>query len=217
MNKYKTEQEYFWAGAFGDEYVERNRSARLLASNIVFFSKIISQTAGVQSLIEFGANIGMNLHAFRALLPDGDLSAVEINERAVKELKKIDKLTVYPQSMFDFVPHRTWDMVVIKGVLIHINPDMLDYVYKLLYDSSGKYVCIAEYYNPTPVEVVYRGHTGVLFKRDFAGDMLNKFPDLKLVDYGFSYHRDNNFPQDDITWFLMEKNHQPTVHMNIEN
>jgi spore coat polysaccharide biosynthesis protein SpsF len=25
------------------------------------------------------------------------------------------------------------------------------------------------------------------------------------VDYGFAYRRDPNFPQDDITWFLLEK------------
>lgn len=31
------------------------------------------------------------------------------------------------------------------------------------------------------------------------------FPDCKLEDYGFVYHRDNNFPLDDITWFLMKK------------
>ena len=29
--------------------------------------------------------------------------------------------------------------------------------------------------------------------------------DLTLLDYGFLYHRDNNFPQDDISWFLIEK------------
>ena len=28
---------------------------------------------------------------------------------------------------------------------------------------------------------------------------------LKLIDYGFIYHRDNSFPKDDITWFLLEK------------
>ena len=28
---------------------------------------------------------------------------------------------------------------------------------------------------------------------------------LPLIDYGFSYHRDPVFPQDDITWFLMER------------
>ena len=34
--------------------------------------------------------------------------------------------------------------------------------------------------------------------------MINRFPDLYLVDYGFVYHRDNNFKQDDITWFLLK-------------
>jgi hypothetical protein len=28
---------------------------------------------------------------------------------------------------------------------------------------------------------------------------------LKLIDYGFCYHRDPQEPLDDITWFLLEK------------
>jgi spore coat polysaccharide biosynthesis protein SpsF len=64
---------------------------------------------------------------------------------------------------------------------------------------------VCEYYNPTPVEVTYRGHEQALFKRDFAGEMLDAFPELTLVDYGFTYHRDPKFPLDDSTWFLMEK------------
>lgn len=89
--------------------------------------------------------------------------------------------------------------------MIHINPEKLDTVYEMLYKYSKKYVMICEYYNPTPVEVNYRGNEGKLFKRDFAGEILDKFPDLKLIDYGFVYHRDANFPQDDTNWFLMEK------------
>jgi spore coat polysaccharide biosynthesis protein SpsF len=38
-----------------------------------------------------------------------------------------------------------------------------------------------------------------------AGEMMERYPDLALVDYGFLYHKDPVFPQDDITWFLMEK------------
>ena len=34
---------------------------------------------------------------------------------------------------------------------------------------------------------------------------MDKYPDLKLVDYGFRYHRDNMFPMDDSTWFILEK------------
>ena len=35
--------------------------------------------------------------------------------------------------------------------------------------------------------------------------ILDIYPDLSLVDYGFSYHKDVSFQQDDITWFLMKK------------
>ena len=71
--------------------------------------------------------------------------------------------------------------------------------------TSNRYICIAEYYNPTPVEINYRGHQGKLFKRDFAGEILDKFHDLQLLYYGFIYHRDHQFPQDDVNWFLLEK------------
>ena len=53
--------------------------------------------------------------------------------------------------------------------------------------------------------IEYRGHKDRLFKRDFAGEFLKKYSDTKLIDYGFLYHLDSNFPQDDETWFLIEK------------
>jgi spore coat polysaccharide biosynthesis protein SpsF len=56
-----------------------------------------------------------------------------------------------------------------------------------------------------PVSVDYRGHAQRLYKRDFAGEMMERYPFLELLDYGFVYRRDRAFPQDDITWFLMEK------------
>ncbi len=85
---YKTEQETFWAGEFGDEYIDRNRGDKLTAANTALFSKIISRTAGVESVIEFGANIDLNLIAIRRLLPDVELTAIEINKKATEQLKK---------------------------------------------------------------------------------------------------------------------------------
>ncbi len=202
---YRTEQENFWAGEFGDDYIDRNNQHALLTSNTALFSKIFSQTHAVSSVIEFGANIGLNLQAIRQLLPNIKLSAVEINSKAVKHLEKIDAINIHNKSIFDYKPENTYDLVLIKGVLIHIKPSELDNAYELLYQASNKYICIAEYYNPSPIEIQYRGHSEKLFKRDFAGEIMDKFPDIKLVDYGFVYHRDNNFPQDDVTWFLFEK------------
>ena len=60
---FSTAQEEFWAGSFGSEYISRNRGEGLLASNVYFFSNALKSTQGVESCLEFGANIGMNLIA----------------------------------------------------------------------------------------------------------------------------------------------------------
>ena len=104
-----------------------------------------------------------------------------------------------------FTVKKKFDLVLIKGVLIHVNPKELKKVYKKLYDTTKKYLLIVEYYNPDPISVKYRGHSEKLFKRDFAGEIIKSYPKIKLVDYGFVYKGDKNFPQDDLTWFLMEK------------
>ena len=62
---FQTEQEEFWAGDFGTEYIKRNQGEALLASNLNFFSKSLSQVRDFNSCIEFGANIGMNLKALK--------------------------------------------------------------------------------------------------------------------------------------------------------
>ncbi len=204
-DEFKTAQEGFWAGEFGNEYSERNIGKNWVASNTAVFAKILARTRGVQSVIEFGANIGLNLRAINNLIAEPDFAAVEINRAAAAELQQWGKAEVIESSILDFSPTRKWDMALIKGVLIHINPNELPAVYDKLYASSGKYICIVEYYNPTPVALPYRGHQDRLFKRDFAGEVLDRFSDLQLVDYGFCYHRDTNYPQDDVTWFLLEK------------
>lgn len=206
MNSFSTPQEQFWAGQFGDDYTDRNTGARWVASNLALFRRILAATVGVRSVIEFGANRGLNLLALRQLLPDARLSAVEINAKAVDALRQFSWLEVTHASLLDFKPPAQSDLVLVKGVLIHLNPDVLPGVYELLHAASSRYVCIVEYYNPSPVTIPYRGHTDRLFKRDFAGEVLARYTNLKLLDYGFVYHGDPNFPQDDLTWFLLEKN-----------
>lgn len=207
--QFLTEQEAFWAGEFGNEYIARNsyEDRSIIAGNIALFSAVLRRCSGVKSVMEFGSNIGLNLAAIRTLLPGLEqVEAVEINHKAAEILRNAQKdVTVYEQSILDFVPKQPYDFVLIKGVLIHSNPDMLQQIYEVLQRSAGKYLCICEYYNPSPVEIPYRGNTGKLFKRDFAGEFLDLYPEFSLVDYGFTYHRDNQFPQDDITWFLLQR------------
>ena len=205
MNQYSTDQEAFWAGKFGREYSERNAGRQRIESNASMFREILSHTDNVKSIIEYGANIGLNLQAIQTLSADYQLSAVEINEQAYQKLAEIKGVQAYHQSLLDFRTTQKWDLCFTKGVLIHINPERLAQAYELLYSSSNRYICIAEYYNPEPVSVSYRGNNEVLFKRDFAGELMDRFNTLGLVKYGFIYHRDPAFPQDDISWFLLEK------------
>ncbi|HYO17483.1 MAG TPA: pseudaminic acid biosynthesis-associated methylase [Dermatophilaceae bacterium] len=201
----RTPQEQLWAGEFGNDYIVRNRDGALLGSNRALFDKVLSHTQGVSSAIEFGANIGNNLRALRTLLPEIELHSVEINATAAAEIQAWGGATVEVASLLDYVPPRQWDLSFTKGVLIHLPPQALPDIYDKLVAASSRYVMVCEYYNPSPVEVSYRGHEHALFKRDFAGEILDAHPELRLVDYGFTYHRDPRHPLDDSTWFLMEK------------
>jgi pseudaminic acid biosynthesis-associated methylase len=190
---FKTEQEAFWASEFRDDYTKRNRGEALVASNLALFARALRRAHGLNSCIEFGANVGLNLKALKLLFPGQEQHAVEINPNAATELGLV------------IPPARLWDLVLTKGVLIHINPQELPSVYDKLVAACGRYLLVCEYYNPSPVAISYRGHADRLFKRDFAGEILERHPRMQLVDYGFVYRRDCNFPQDDTTWFLLDK------------
>ena len=75
MTSFSTEQEAFWAGEFGDEYSDRNIGAGWIAANTSLFAKVLDRTRGVKSVVEFGANIGLNLRAIDTLIALGRLPA----------------------------------------------------------------------------------------------------------------------------------------------
>lgn len=197
-----SQAEQFWAGEFGDEYAER--SPGNVQANTAFFARVLERARGVESVLELGAGVGNNLRAIRRLMPGlYPVDAVEVNESACKKLEPVvDQL--FRCSLLELARMRAYDLTFTKGVLIHIPPERLFKAYAALWQYSRRYILVAEYYNQTTVELDYRGHKGRLWKRDFAGEILSIYGDLRLVDYGFVYHRDV-FPQDDLTWFLMEK------------
>jgi pseudaminic acid biosynthesis-associated methylase len=205
VSEYASEHERFWSGQFGDEYSARNTGAEVVAGNLAVFSRVLSRAERITSVLELGANIGLNLRALHQLLPAAELCGVEINPVAAQELRVWGGCEVHEGSILDYSPGRTWGLTFCKGVLIHIPPADLPAAFQRLHDCSSRYVLVAEYYNPSPVAIPYRGHDDRLFKRDFAGELMDRYDDLRLVDYGFVYHRDPVFPLDDITWFLLEK------------
>jgi len=201
---YTTEQEKFWAGEFGVSYIDRNNSEQLLYSKVSMWARMLQSANNIHSVRELGCNIGLNLVALKRLQPSLNLCGYEINEEAVRQAAEFNVAEIKHGSILEEINEVKVDLTFTTTVLIHINPNYLDNVYSNLVNGSNRYVLIAEYYNPIPTQINYRGHEDRLFKRDFAGDLIDNYG-LKLVDYGFVYKRDNWAPQDDISWFLLEK------------
>lgn len=200
------EQEIFWKNEFGDEYTDRNNeNIEKIENNINFFSKILKNIS-ISNIFEIGCNRGLNLEAINIINEKIELNGIEINEKAYKMLleKKLCS-QLFNNSVYNLQIKNKYDLVFTKGVLIHINPEKLQDVYEKMYTLSNKYILVAEYYSRDVREINYRGNTNKLYKRDFCGEIMDKYKDLKLIDYGFVYYRDSNYPLDDITWFLLEK------------
>lgn len=205
MQRYRSEQEEFWAGEFGDEYTARNTTRAVQEARDILLSRALKSVEKFETAIEFGANAGLNLLAIKKLFPRTSLTAIEINSTAIPKLRTIEGVKVIQGSILDKQVNDSYDLSLIIGVLIHIDPEFLPRVYQHIYAASSRYILIGEYYSSQPTMVSYQGHENRLFKRDFAGELLDKYEDLSLVDYGFCYHRDPRIALDDITWFLLEK------------
>ena len=67
-------------------------------------------------MIEFGANVGMNLKAIQLLFPNVQLSGVEINKKAAAKLAEvIDESNVFNDSIFNYESVKNFDVSLIKG------------------------------------------------------------------------------------------------------
>ena len=203
--QYETEQERFWAGEFGNDYTNRNSQDLLLRSKLIRLQRILSRTNSVNSIVELGCNRGLNLQALKLLNDAFKLEGYEINASAAQEAKALGIADIFCKTITqEIANNKKFDLAFTSGVLIHIHPDKLNDVYKNLIKLSRRYILIIEYYNPTPIEVTYRGHGERLFKRDFASELIDTY-NLALIDYGFSYHREDLLMNDDSSWFLLEK------------
>jgi spore coat polysaccharide biosynthesis protein SpsF len=197
-------QEILWKGNFGDKYIKRNNHKSIVVNNTHFFKKSLKNIKKINSLIELGPNVGNNIIALNKIFKISNIVAVEINKKACKFLKKISNVETINDSILSFDTDKKFDLVLIKGVLIHTHPKYYRKIYKKIEKFTKKYILICEYFNPYTISVNYRGHKNQLFKNDYAGDFLKIYKNYKLVDYGFSYYLDK-YPLGNTHWFLLKK------------
>jgi pseudaminic acid biosynthesis-associated methylase len=202
-----------WRGGFGECYMARNcATADVTAEAASAFRRMLEGAGALTdlgSVLEVGANIGINLIGLRSLLgPSARLSAVEPNPVACAELRTntglgLDEIV---QSDAYAIPlaDASFDLTFTSGVLIHVPPGRLRDAMREIARVSRRFVLCSEYFSHEPVEIPYRGESGLLWKRDFGSAYLENCPDLKVRHYGFLWQAE--FPHfDDLNWWLFEK------------
>ena len=197
------EQEQYWKD--NDAYHARSPGDE--ESNYHLFRKALA-CADLRwncNILEFGCGTGANLRALRRCFTSPVLTGVDINEGALHaECYSDPGIDPYVGSVLEpFKLRDRQDLVLTKGLLIHIAPTDLPKAYQTLVDATDRYLLVCEYFCPAPRMIPYRGENDRLWARDFAGEIIDTHG-LKLVDYGFVSKRDMH-PQDDLTWWLLEK------------
>ena len=209
MPNSKGKQEQLWRGGFGNAYTDRNTVADdKLRALTKHWARIMRATEGAppQSILEVGANIGLNLRALRRLT-GATFIALEPNAKARQHL--VADGVVGAEWALDGLGNAiplgpdAVDMAFTSGVLIHVHPDDLLATCMELHRVSSRYIACIEYFSDKSEEIYYRGETEALFKRDFGSFYLDTFPDLRVVDYGFTWKRVSGL--DNLTWWLFEK------------
>ena len=203
---YNTEQEKFWVGDYASTYRENNCYFDE-ASGVDAWNIMLSSPKNINSVLECGSNIGRNIGFLNSVLPNAKKSIIEINSEAFQVItNKYDIEHAYNGSIINSAfDENKFDLVFTMGVLIHIHPDNLLENMNKIFNYSGKYVLIGEYFNRTPVMLEYHGQSERLFKRDFGRMFIENFS-VRIIDYGFLwgwFYDDAGF--DDITWWLFEK------------
>jgi len=199
----------FWRGDFGNSYTDRNGlKPDLLHARTMLWAEILRNMRGdrPQTILEVGANIGVNLRAL-SRLTGARLMAVEPNDkaRAILVEDKVVAAADAREGIASSIPFAdaSADLAFTSGVLIHIHPDNLEASMREIHRVSSNWILSVEYFADRPEEIRYRGHESVLFKRDFGGMWLDLLPDLKLADYGFCWKRETGL--DNLTWWLFRK------------
>lgn len=198
-----------WSGAFGSDYTKRNAaSIEAVRGRVLAWNKIISAMSNdlPRSVLEVGPNVGMNLRALPAFF-GAELYGIEPNPDA-REVLIADKVLEPDHLMAGFgheiaLSDAQVELAFTCGVLIHVDPKLLEQTLREIHRVSSKYIVCIEYFSPKPETITYRGQDDLLFKNDFGGLYLDLFSDLALVDYGFFWKRTTSI--DDANWWLFKK------------
>ncbi len=206
-----TQQREFWLGEFGDSYMQRNKSIEDVNQEYAketgitveqIFQKFFDSLDRKSKILELGCNVGLNLRMLQKM-GFTNLYGVELNKKALDIAQKNSKnITFINSSIEDFEPSETYDLVYTAGVLIHINPSVLDSVLKKIINLTNRYVFGFEYYSDNLVEIKYRDYANVCWKQNFPLLFTKLSPSLKVIKEEKFFYKNKNLV--DIAYLLQK-------------
>jgi len=230
MDTYRTLGD-MWSGQFGQDYLDRHAE-----SNRENFDKRCRFIGGLygkaldamplmpsnqlfrpETALEVGCGDGQNL---LAIMDNGQYSSLthlygaDVSKEALGRLHpKIHQIHA-PAHDLSTVSDNEFDIVFTCGLLIHIHPSDLMAVYKELWRVTKHVLFIAEYFSPQAFSIRYQGEHGILWKRDFGGELLEVVTEdygsegegedsITVVDYGHEFKSMGGY--DDLAYWIFKK------------
>jgi pseudaminic acid biosynthesis-associated methylase len=188
----KTSQEDFWSGEFGNEYADRNEMdhakwnefyvSRYGVSKTDLNIEFLEGIPKTSTILEVGCNTGMQLAGFDKL-GYKNLSGIDINPYALEKAKQklpAAKFSVGSALELPFAD-KSFDVVCVHGVLIHIHPKDVPAAIKELGRVCKKRILVMEYFSEETKEIKYRGNTEKLWKANFPKLFAELLPEFKIT------------------------------------
>lgn len=206
------EQRKFWSSEFGDNYIDRNVSLKEVNEFYLeqtgftqeqIFNEFFSGINKDSKILEIGCNVGLKLSILKKM-GFQNLFGIEINKKAF-EKAKLDNpgISFINTSIEEFDPkEERFDLVYTSGLLIHINPSVLQKVLEKIINLTEKYIFGFEYYSDNLTEINYRGHSNVCWKQNFPLLFKNIFPSLETIKERKIYYKNQDLC--DIAYLLQK-------------
>ena len=194
--------EALWAGDFGNQYLDRNRHAG--GPRAAYWAEFLDTYPGIGRVLEIGCTQGDNLMHLVPRIPAHELWGLDVNPVVLRSLVDVVPGANATWGVARNLPYRdAWfDLVFTVGLLIHQPDETLPIVMNEMVRTSRRYVYCGEYHADDDESIEYRGHKGVLFKRNYKKLFTDMFPELRLVGEGF-LTKETGF--DRVTWLMFEK------------
>ena len=168
-----------WAGGFGDDYTERNQVDWW--KRVPFWERVWDRTH-FRSAFENGCNAGWNMSAIQVAAAPFmvTLAANDVNPRACGQARAAGLEAFHEEDVA--LCYDKFELVFTAGVLIHIEPELLEAKMKALIAKSYRWVLAIEYADVVERQIEYRGHIDKCWARPY-GDLYEALG-VNLIDHG---------------------------------